>query len=163
MLTQSSIVYTQYLFLTWLPGYLQQTKGITVMKAGLYTAVPYCLAIILSILLGYLSDRGTETADLEKGSRRKMIVVSLVISAVILITPVVDNIWLILGLITITLTGLSTAGAMNFALVNDLVTDSRDVGKSMSLVIVAVMFLACLLPLLPATSSISQEASIGLL
>lgn len=135
-LTQGCIVYTQYLFLTWLPTYLQQTKGITVLKAGLYTAIPYALAVLLSSLLGYFSDRMLAGQTLRQGGRRTMIVAALLVSAVILLAPVVSNVWVILGLITITLTGLSTAGAMNFALLSDLLAEPAHVGKSMSIVVV---------------------------
>lgn len=135
-LTQGCIVYTQYLFLTWLPTYLQQTKGITVLKAGLYTAIPYALAVLLSSLLGYFSDRMLAGQTLRLGGRRTMIVAALLVSAVILLAPVVSDVWVILGLITITLTGLSTAGAMNFALLSDLLAEPAHVGKSMSIVVV---------------------------
>ncbi len=147
-LTQSCIVYTQYLFLTWLPGYLQQTKGLTVMSAGLYTAVPYALAVALSIALGYVSDRMLAGRQLQQGGRRVMIVSALLISAVILLTPFIDNIWVILGLITITLTGLSTAGALNFALLNDLLAEPAHVGKSMSIVIVGGNTFGVLAPII---------------
>ena len=135
-LTQGCIVYTQYLFLTWLPSYLQMTKGITVMKAGLYTAIPYGLAVLLSILLGWFSDRLLSGRKLEGGGRRVMVVGSLLVSSVILVTPFVSDIWMILGLITVTLTGLSTAGAMNFALLTDLLENPAYIGRSMSIVVV---------------------------
>jgi ACS family glucarate transporter-like MFS transporter len=147
-LTQSCIVYTQYLFLTWLPGYLQQTKGLTVMSAGLYTAVPYGLAVLLSIALGYVSDRMLSGGQLQQGGRRTMIVCSLLVSSVILLAPFVDNIWIILGLITVTLTGLSTAGAMNFALLNDLLAEPAHIGKSMSIVIVGGNSFGVLAPII---------------
>lgn len=147
-LTQSCIVYTQYLFLTWLPGYLQQTKGLTVMSAGLYTAVPYGLAVLLSIALGYASDRMLSGGRLQQGGRRTMIVSALLVSAVILLAPFVDNIWIILGLITVTLTGLSTAGAMNFALLNDLLAEPAHVGKSMSIVVVGGNTFGVLAPII---------------
>ena len=38
--TQGCAVYTVYLFLTWLPTYLQATRGLTILKSGFYTAVP---------------------------------------------------------------------------------------------------------------------------
>lgn len=147
-LTQSCIVYTQYLFLTWLPGYLQQTKGLTVMSAGLYTAVPYGFAVLLSIALGYVSDRMLSGGQLQQGGRRTMIVCSLLVSSVILLAPFVDNIWIILGLITVTLTGLSTAGAMNFALLNDLLAEPAHIGKSMSIVIVGGNSFGVLAPII---------------
>jgi ACS family glucarate transporter-like MFS transporter len=77
-----------------------------------------------------------------------MIVCSLLVSSVILLAPFVDNIWIILGLITVTLTGLSTAGAMNFALLNDLLAEPAHIGKSMSIVIVGGNSFGVLAPII---------------
>ena len=57
MLTQGCAVYTQYLFLTWLPGYLQSQKGISIMASALLMALPYLGAVVLGILAGRASDR----------------------------------------------------------------------------------------------------------
>ena len=56
-LAEGCAVYTQYLFLTWLPSYLQTTRGLTILKTGLFTAVPYAGAAVLGIILGRISDR----------------------------------------------------------------------------------------------------------
>ena len=56
-LAEGCAVYTQYLFLTWLPSYLQTTRGLTIVKTGMFTAVPYAGAAILGIILGRVSDR----------------------------------------------------------------------------------------------------------
>ena len=52
MLTQGCAVYTQYLFLTWLPNYLQVSRGISMLKSGPLTAAPYLGAVVLTVLLG---------------------------------------------------------------------------------------------------------------
>ena len=41
----------------WLPSYLQETKHLTIMKTGLYTAVPWTIAVPVSIVIGIVSDR----------------------------------------------------------------------------------------------------------
>src|SRR4051794_8637549 len=48
-LTQGCEVYGGYMLLTWLPTYLQQSKGLSVMNPGLLTAVPFAAASILGI------------------------------------------------------------------------------------------------------------------
>jgi MFS family permease len=57
MIAQAAGIYTLYLLLFWLPSYLQDTKHLTVMKTGLYTAVPWAIAVPVSIVLGIVSDR----------------------------------------------------------------------------------------------------------
>jgi MFS family permease len=46
MLTQGCAVYTQYLFLTWLPTYLQTARGISLVASGALTALPYVGAVV---------------------------------------------------------------------------------------------------------------------
>jgi sugar phosphate permease len=56
-LTQGSEVYGGYMLLTWLPSYLQQAKGLSVMNAGMLTALPFGLAAFMAVGLGWLSDK----------------------------------------------------------------------------------------------------------
>jgi MFS family permease len=135
-LAEGCAVYTQYLFLTWLPSYLQTTKQLSIVKTGLFTAVPYAGAALLGIALGRVSDRILERGEVSEGRRRRMGVVMMLSSAVILFTPFVDDIWVILALFTLSLTGMATAISLNFSLVNDLLRNPEDSGKAMSILIV---------------------------
>lgn len=135
-LSQGCAVYTQYLFLTWLPSYLQTTRQLTILKTGLFTAVPYAGAALLGIVLGRVSDRLLASGGLASGRRRSMGVVMMASSAVILFTPMIDSIGIILLLFTLSLTGMATAIALNFSLVNDLLRNPEDSGKAMAILIV---------------------------
>jgi MFS family permease len=134
-LTQCCAVYTQYLFLTWLPNYLQATKHLTILKTGLFTAVPYAAAAALIILLGIISDRLLR-GRVATGGRRLVVVGCLLGSSIILITPWVDNVAILLALITLSLTGMGTAVSFNFALLNDQLKSPQDVGKAMSILVI---------------------------
>ena len=57
MIAQAAGIYALYLLLFWLPSYLQETKHLTIMKTGLYTAVPWAIAVPVSIAIGMISDR----------------------------------------------------------------------------------------------------------
>lgn len=146
-LTQGCAVYSQYLFLTWLPNYLQTTKNLTILHTGFYTALPYALAVVLGVLLGRLSDRMLRHEGVQGGKRRGMVVAMMLGSAVILLAPIVDNIWVILGLITISLTGISTAVSLNLALVNDLLRAPQAAGKATSILIVGGNIFGILAPI----------------
>lgn len=135
-LAEGCAVYTQYLFLTWLPNYLQTTRGLTILKTGLFTAAPYAGAAVLGILLGRLSDRLLTADAVGTGRRRTMGIVMMLSSSVILFTPFVEEIWLLLALFTISLTGMATAISLNFSLVNDLLRSPEDSGKAMSILVV---------------------------
>jgi len=135
-LSEGCAVYTQYLFLTWLPSYLQTTRQLTVLKTGMFTALPYAGAALLGILLGRLSDRMLSSTGVSEGRRRNMGVVMMLSSAVILFAPFVENVWVLLALFTLSLTGMATAISLNFSLVNDLLRNPEDSGKAMSILIV---------------------------
>jgi MFS family permease len=126
-LTQGCNVYSQYLFLTWLPSYLQSSKGVNIITTGIYVAIPYVIAVGLSILTGRVSDRLLR-GNVGGGRRRYMIACGLILAAVIMAVPFVNNVWLILGLISVSLAGVASASSLNFALLNDLLPRPRDVG-----------------------------------
>ena len=135
-LAEGCAVYTQYLFLTWLPSYLQTTRHLTILKTGMFTALPYAGAALLGIALGRVSDRILTHDAVGQGRRRSMGVVMMLSSSVILLTPFVEQIWLMMVLFTLSLTGMATAISLNFSLVNDLLRNPEDSGKAMSILVV---------------------------
>ncbi len=48
-LTQGCEVYGGYMLLTWLPTYLHQAKGLSVMDSGMLTAIPFGAAAVLGV------------------------------------------------------------------------------------------------------------------
>lgn len=134
-LTQGCAGYTLYLFMTWLPNYLAVSRGLDVLKTGLFTAVPYAVAVVFGLALGWMSDRLLKRTGGSQGQRRKLIAAIMLLSAVILATPFVSSIWVILTLFSISLGCVSTAMAMNIALTTDLVSDGRYNGAAVSLLI----------------------------
>ncbi|SEQ28587.1 MFS transporter, ACS family, glucarate transporter [Faunimonas pinastri] len=134
-LTQGCAGYTLYLFMTWLPTYLADTRGLDVMRSGAFSAVPYAAAVPLGLLLGVVSDRFLRRTGTAGGGRRRLVAVALLVSSVILLTPYVTNIWLILALFSISLTCVSTAMGMNIALTNDLLVNGAQAGAATSLLI----------------------------
>lgn len=146
-LTQGCAVYTQYLFLTWLPSYLQATKGLNVQSAGLYTAIPYAGSVVLSLAACWLSDRMMTPEGVARGQRRTMVALMLVCSSVVLLTPLADGIGLVTLLITLSLTGIASAISLNFALASDLLHSPRDAGKVAGLLVVGGNVFGILAPI----------------
>lgn len=135
MLTQGCAVYTQYLFLTWLPSYLQAARGMTVLRSGVLMMLPYLGAVVLSVLLGRVSDRMLTVQAIGQGRRRVMVALSMLGASVILLTPVVDNVYVILLLIMIALSGVASAVGLNISLLNDVLRSAPDVGRANGLLI----------------------------
>ena len=46
-----------YFYLTWLPTYLQEGRGVTVSELGYYAALPWLAASICNLFGGWLTDR----------------------------------------------------------------------------------------------------------
>src|SRR3984957_7908448 len=76
MIAQASGIYTLYLLLFWMPSYLQDTKHLTIMKTGLYTAIPWAVAVPVSILIGFASDRLLKGNSLLAGGRRVVVILT---------------------------------------------------------------------------------------
>ena len=51
------VIYVLWLYSTWLPGYLELERGLSIRSAGLLTAVPFALSVIGSVAAGVLADR----------------------------------------------------------------------------------------------------------
>ncbi|WP_237718141.1 MFS transporter [Cupriavidus sp. BIS7] len=134
-LTQGCNVYTQYLFLTWLPSYLQATRHLSISKTGMFAAVPYAVSVILCVLAGRLSDVYVKRGGVATGRRRNAVALAMMTGAVILAVPFITNLTALLVVFSITLTGIASTTSLNFALLNDLLPSSRDVGKAMAFVV----------------------------
>jgi MFS family permease len=135
MLTQGCAVYTQYFFLTWLPNYLQTERGMSMLKSGALMAIPFIGAVILTVLLGKLSDSLLTEESACNGGRRRLGALLMLFGSVILLTPLVNNVYLVLVLITIALGGVASAVALNIALIGDLLRTSADSGRATGLLI----------------------------
>ncbi|MFM0158363.1 MFS transporter [Paraburkholderia sediminicola] len=135
-ITQGCNVYTQYLFLTWLPSYLQASRGLSISHTGLFSAVPYAAAVILCVFVGRLSDRYLKRSGVGSGRRRNAVALTMLVGTAILTVPFISNLTVLLVVFSITLTGIASTTSLNFALLNDLLPNSRDVAKAMAFVVV---------------------------
>ncbi|SAL52090.1 MFS transporter [Caballeronia peredens] len=135
-LTQGCNVYTQYLFLTWLPSYLQASRHMSISKTGVFAAVPYAAAVILCIVVGRISDHYLKKSGVGTGRRRNAVALAMLTGAAILAVPFTTNLAALLLVFSVTLTGIASTTSLNFALLNDLLPSSKDVAKAMAFVVV---------------------------
>jgi MFS family permease len=147
MIAQAAGIYTLYLLLFWLPSYLQDSKHLTIMKTGLYTAVPWAIAVPVSIVIGLISDRLLRNDTLLAGGRRAVVIACVLLAAVVVFVPFTDNTAVILTLFALSLSGINAAISLNLSLVTDLVHRARDVGKAISLTILSGNLCGLLAPI----------------
>lgn len=129
VITQACLVYTAYLFLTWLPTYLQSTRELSTMNTGYLTAIPYLFTMILGLTIARLSDRMLSSADIQAGRRRYFIAAMAALALLILLAPVVGSLTQLLLVLTLVLTGSTTGAGLNFTLASDLLRNPRDVSR----------------------------------
>ena len=134
-LTQGCEVYGGYMLLTWLPTYLQSAKGLSVLNAGMLTAVPFGAATVMAVVLGRVSDKLLSRDAVHAGRRRTMLAVLLVSAASILLIPFIDSLWLIVVVLAVARSMGAAGSALNFALVTDLVRNPADIGKVTSITV----------------------------
>jgi MFS family permease len=134
-LTQGCMVYGGYMLLTWLPTYLQQAKGLSLMNAGFVSAVPFGSAAVVSIILGRVGDWWLTSEGVHSGRRRSMIALMLMGPALMLAVPYLNSLWSIVLVLSIAASMGWTASALNFALVTDLVRNPADIGKVTSITV----------------------------
>lgn len=129
VVTQACLVYTAYLFLTWLPSYLQSTRELSTMNTGYLTGVPYLITIVLGVMIAWASDRILSSESVRAGGRRNFIAAMAVLSLLILLAPVVSELWELLLVLTLVLTGSTTGAGLNFTLASDLLRNPADVSR----------------------------------
>jgi ACS family glucarate transporter-like MFS transporter len=120
--------FTNFLLLTWLPGYLVMARHIDVLHTGAYTAFCYLVACAMTIAIGAGADRIIGPAGVRSGKRRILVAVLLVGSSVMALSPFTDSSAVILMLLTISLACIQSALAMNYALTSDLLRHGQGVG-----------------------------------
>ncbi len=129
VVTQACLVYTAYLFLTWLPSFLQSTRALSTMNTGWLTAAPYLVTIVLGLAIARASDQLLSSAGIRAGQRRGFVAAMAVLSLLILLAPAVGSLPELLVVLTLVLTGSTTGAGLNFTLASDLLRNPRDVSR----------------------------------
>lgn len=129
VITQACLVYTAYLFLTWLPTFLQSTRELSTLNTGYLTAIPYLITIVLSVLIAWASDKSLSSARIRSGARRYFIAAMAILSLLILLAPSVSDLSELLIVLTLVLTGSTTGAGLNFTLASDLLRNPADVSR----------------------------------
>jgi MFS family permease len=102
--------YYWYLLVNWLPDYLVTARHMTLLRAGIYSALPYIVFGASEPLGGWISDRLVKRGWSETRTRKGIITVAFLTSLLLIpaaLTPnAITAVWLISGA---SLVGLATA------------------------------------------------------
>jgi MFS family permease len=146
-LTMATANYMNYLFLTWLPSYLVQARGMNLMRAGFFSSIPYIAGIVMEIVFSVFSDRSLSPERLKQGGRRNQAGVLIILSSVILLINVVHGDAATIALISVALACNTTVIALLYTLTNDLIEDPRTTGTVFGIVVLGGNLFGLLAPI----------------
>src|ERR1700733_1737726 len=129
-LVQGCVNYTQYLFLTWLPTYLVQSRGLNIMHSGLQTGLCYFGAMVLTILLGRLCDHLLTPEAVRAGKRRYAVVILAFGASVMVLAPYTASQTMLLVEITFSLACVQSVFVNTYSLTNDLLHAGKRIGTA---------------------------------
>ena len=140
--------YCSYLFLSWLPSYLQKARHLSLGATSIDTAVPYAAAFVISIGVAQVSDRLLKGNGIETGRRRFFIAgSSLTAAALVAAVPFAGGISVLVGMIAIAMGCIATNTSQVFALTNDLLLNPKDIGKAMGFAVAVANVIGLMSPI----------------
>jgi len=105
--------YFWYLMLTWLPEYLYKARHLSIVKAGLFSAMPYAVFGVCEPLGGWIADRLISRGWDETRTRKTMITIGFVFGLLMIPAAITQNGNVAVGLIVgAGLVGLSSANQL---------------------------------------------------
>ena len=146
-LSQGCAVYTVYLYLSWLPDYLQTARGLSIVKSGLFTMVPFLVGAVVIVAANWIGDRMLTPQTRREGARRVVVVTCLLLSALGLLIPFVDSLTLLVILTIFPISFGGTASSVNAALCNDLLRNQVDSGKAFAFMVLGGNVFGLLAPI----------------
>ncbi len=146
-ISQGCAVYSLYLYLSWLPDYLETARHLSIMKSGVFTAVPFYAGTLLIVLTNWVGDAALTPATLRSGKRRLVVVACLVLTAMGMLIPFVQSLALVVLLTILPISFSSTATATNAALASDLLRSPADSGRAFAFMVLGGNVFGLLAPI----------------
>ncbi|RJL27052.1 MFS transporter [Pectobacterium polaris] len=116
-----TINYTSYFFITWLPTYLVQEKGMDFIKMGFVAALPLLSGMIIEVFAGWASDKIAHKKILSLTATRKLfLIVGLLMALCIGFAPFTDSVVLTVILLCVAKSGTTVAASQVWALPGDV-------------------------------------------
>jgi cyanate permease len=134
-ISQGCSVYTTYLYMSWLPNYLQTARHVSIVGSGLYTAVPFLFAALICIIANWFGDRLLSVDAVRAGKRRYLVALCLFLTAAGLAIPFVQPLGGVIALVTIAVSFANVAPATNGALVADILRSPSDAGRAFAFLV----------------------------
>jgi ACS family glucarate transporter-like MFS transporter len=160
-ISQGCLVYSLYLYLSWLPNYLQTARGLSVVDSGLYTSVPFFVAAVANIVANWIGDKFLSVDAVRSGHRRYLVALCLLLTAAGLLVPFVQSLTAVIILVSVAVSFANTGPASNATLTSDLLRSPADAGRAFAFLVLGGNTFGLLAPivtgyLVAATGSFSS-------
>ncbi len=134
-ISQGCLVYTVYLYMSWLPNYLQTARHVSMLSSGFYTAIPFLVAAVVNIAANWAGDKLMTADAVRGGNRRYLVAICLLLTSVGLAIPLVQSLAGVIILVTIAVSFANVGPAANGALVGDLLRSPGDAGRAFAFLV----------------------------
>lgn len=122
----SGSVYLNWVFLTWLPGYLATARGMDLMTSGLASSIPFFFGFIGCLVAGWLSDRLVRTTGGAVAGRKLPIVLTMLgMAAFTVPAALVESNAVALACISVVIFLANASSACSWALVSAVAPSDR--------------------------------------
>lgn len=146
-ISQGCGVYTVYLYLSWLPNYLQTARHLSIVQSGVFTSVPFFVGAAVIVLTNWIGDKILTPQTMRNGGRRIVVVACLLFCALGIAIPFVDSLTLVVILTIFPVSFGGTATATNAALCNDLLRSQEDSGRAFAFMVLGGNVFGLLAPI----------------
>jgi MFS family permease len=146
-ISQGCAVYSLYLYLSWLPNYLQTARHVSMMASGFFTSVPFLVGAVMIVVVNWIGDRMLTPATLRGGRRRVVVVTCLILAAGGVFIPYVESLPVVILLTILPITFGNTASAVNAALTSDLLRSPADAGRAFAFLVLGGNVFGLLAPI----------------
>jgi MFS family permease len=134
-ISQGCMVYTVYLYLSWLPNYLQTQRHMSVMGSGIYTALPFLIASLVNVAANWIGDKALSVDAVHAGKRRYLVAICLLLTGSGIFIPYVESVTAMIVLVTFAVSFANCGPATNGALTNDLLRSPADAGRALAFLV----------------------------
>jgi sugar phosphate permease len=111
------VVYMGWLYLAWLPGYLEMQRHMSIPKTGLVAAIPFAFGVVGSIGGGWIADRLMAGGFTPINSRKIPVIIGLLgMAAFTVVAAETPSDFLAVAAISVALMFGATASGMSWAL-----------------------------------------------
>jgi len=113
--------FLQWLFLTWVPGYLVLGRGFSIITMGFYVSLAYATAAIAQPVVGWISDMLIKRGWSVNRARKTIQVVLQVLSATIIITGYTDMVGVAMFFMVIAISAESICAGHMWTIISEVV------------------------------------------